>query len=365
MRSLTAIITPLVASALVPLQESVISTQFTSYHQGPHSVTAAAPAGQLGDGSAMAPAGTPQLPNLLNGYAVRPPWKVAGVDYAVGIPAGTVLKNPTTINMTGVSINGNVIYITGNNVTLDGYDFSLNGGYSVVVEGANDTVKDLNFAIGSSSQGSVGMTSTASNFTFEYNVMNGNGSTFGINQSELLNLGANSGQTTVEYNLIENAAQHAISIGNSSINNAGSFIIAYNVVEGVCDAPGAHGDLLQIEAGTFINAQVIFNTVYENNPPASTQGWMLEGNTGQTWIDSGTVAYNTTIALGATSAGGPDLGPFTGITPSTANPGTVSVNNNYFDPTSMTTLVRDRSVPRLSICANNRNMITGAVMMAC
>ena len=41
------------------------------------------PTATLGDGSANAPAGTPQLPNLLNGYAVRPPWEVAGVDYAV------------------------------------------------------------------------------------------------------------------------------------------------------------------------------------------------------------------------------------------------------------------------------------------
>ena len=46
----------------------------------------------LGDGSANAPAGTPQLPTLLNGYAVRPSWNVAGVDYYVGVPTGTVLK---------------------------------------------------------------------------------------------------------------------------------------------------------------------------------------------------------------------------------------------------------------------------------
>ena len=36
--------------------------------------------------------GQPQLPNLLSGYAVRAPWQVAGVDYHVGIAAGTTLK---------------------------------------------------------------------------------------------------------------------------------------------------------------------------------------------------------------------------------------------------------------------------------
>ena len=36
------------------------------------------------DGRSRAPSGTPQWPNLLDGYAARPPWSVAGVDYPVG-----------------------------------------------------------------------------------------------------------------------------------------------------------------------------------------------------------------------------------------------------------------------------------------
>ena len=46
----------------------------------------------LGDGSANAPAGTPQFPTLLNGYAKTPSWNVAGVNYAVGIPSGSLCK---------------------------------------------------------------------------------------------------------------------------------------------------------------------------------------------------------------------------------------------------------------------------------
>jgi hypothetical protein len=49
------------------------------------------------DGSANAPAGTAQLPNFFSGYSVRPPWKVAGVDYYVGIPQGTILKDPLAV----------------------------------------------------------------------------------------------------------------------------------------------------------------------------------------------------------------------------------------------------------------------------
>jgi len=33
---------------------------------------------------------------------------VAGVDYAVGIPQGTVLKDPATINMAGVTVDKNL-----------------------------------------------------------------------------------------------------------------------------------------------------------------------------------------------------------------------------------------------------------------
>src|SRR5262249_38756091 len=56
-------------------------------------VTTLDPTGMLGDGSANAPAGTPELPNLFAGEAARPSWEVAGVDYAVGIPTGTVLTD--------------------------------------------------------------------------------------------------------------------------------------------------------------------------------------------------------------------------------------------------------------------------------
>ena len=50
------------------------------------------------DGCPGAPSGTIQYPNLLNSYAVRPPWNVAGVDYYVGMPAGQNLIDWQSIN---------------------------------------------------------------------------------------------------------------------------------------------------------------------------------------------------------------------------------------------------------------------------
>jgi len=80
------------------------------------------------DGLVGASAGTPQYPNLLSAYAVRPAWNVAGVDYAVGVPAGLVLKDPTTDSLPGgCSYNSGTkgVSCSGNNITLQGYDFAL------------------------------------------------------------------------------------------------------------------------------------------------------------------------------------------------------------------------------------------------
>src|SRR4051812_28221359 len=104
------------------------------------------------DGSANAPAGTAQFANLVNGYAVRPTWNVAGVDYYVGTPSGTVLKDPTSISMAGVSVDksAHIISVSGSNVTLSGYDFGLNGGWQVnVINNANNvTIQNSHFQVG-------------------------------------------------------------------------------------------------------------------------------------------------------------------------------------------------------------------------
>ena len=111
------------------------------------------------DGSANAPAGTPQLPNILSNYATRPPWQVAGVDYAVGVPSGTTLKDPTVTGAlpAGATYNASnhTVTVTGNGVTLDGFDFSLHNGISLVIQSSNVTVQNSNFAVGSN-QGSLG-----------------------------------------------------------------------------------------------------------------------------------------------------------------------------------------------------------------
>lgn len=102
------------------------------------------------DGCPAASAGSPQLPTILNGYATRPPWNVAGVDYPVGVPAGTSLLDPTTAALPpGCSFSGSTVTCLGSTpITLNGYDFSLHNGTSLTISAANITVTCSKFVVG-------------------------------------------------------------------------------------------------------------------------------------------------------------------------------------------------------------------------
>ena len=65
------------------------------------------------DGAVNAPSGSAQYSRGLSGDRVRPPWKVAGFDYYVGIPDGTVLVSPTSISDPNVTISGNAVVCGG------------------------------------------------------------------------------------------------------------------------------------------------------------------------------------------------------------------------------------------------------------
>ena len=105
------------------------------------------------DGSASAPAGTAQDPNFFSDYSIRPPWEVAGVDYAVGVPSGTTLKDWWTLSGPGISVDkvtGVVLVTNTTGVTLDGIDFSLHGGANVAfVNSPGGVVENSKFAVGS------------------------------------------------------------------------------------------------------------------------------------------------------------------------------------------------------------------------
>ena len=252
------------------------------------------------DGAVNAPAGTPQLPSLLSGYAVRPPWKVAGIDYAVGVPSGTALKDPLTLSMSGVSVDttSHTIFVTGNNVTLNGYDFSLEGGWEVYVEGANDVIENSNFKVGANNLVPIGSSTAASNLTVMYNTIDGGGAGVAGNPTAIYTLISfgGSGGMTAEYNWLKNAPQHIIEFLN------GTLIDRYNLIQDAGYYVGAHVNDVQFN-GSVSNGSVIdFNTVYNPQPvngypDAQGEGIQVEAQLGST-ITNTQVENNTVIATG-------------------------------------------------------------------
>lgn len=143
------------------------------------------PGNGFADGVSGAPTGTPQLPSLLSGYAVRPPWNVAGVDYRVGINTGVTLLDPATISTSAGAIQRvgtDHIVLSGNGTVLDGYDLSLttvgNTGFFVSVTGTNCKIRNCNISAASLNwvhTSLVDVSSSTNNCTVEYSVLDGGG----------------------------------------------------------------------------------------------------------------------------------------------------------------------------------------------
>jgi T5SS/PEP-CTERM-associated repeat protein len=249
------------------------------------------------DGSAGAPAGTPQLPNLLSGYPVRPPWEVAGVDYAVGVPSGTVLKDPATISMAGVNLDvkNAVAFVTGNNVTLNGYDFSLNGGWDVYVTGTNDVIENSFFKVGTANQQPIGAGISASNLTIIDNTIDGSGLGVMNDPQAVASLITDAGTgLTVEYNWLENAPQHDVEFAGGQLRDE------YNLIQNVGYYNGGHVNYIQFDGGVAIDPIVAFNTFYNpphQGQPGAGEGVQIEAQLGSVILGA-QVENNTIISPG-------------------------------------------------------------------
>jgi hypothetical protein len=312
----------------------------------------------INDGSANAPVGSPELPTLLDAYgANRPAWNVAGVDYHVGVPAGLALKDPATLSsMAGVSVDtsNHIINVTGNNVTLDGYDFSLNGGWGVVVQGANTKILDSNFFVGANSNKPILAAVSSSNLSVAFSTIDGHDDG---NVSALIE-NRGSGTLSVQYSWLKNSGGDIIQMHNGG-QPAGA-VIENNLIQNAGMAPGAHGDYTEFLDGPF-TATIKFNTTTQEG--GTTQGFMVEPDIGSS---PGTIVFGEIGNNTFTSKGG--LNTFTGVTVADIV-NSFTVHDNYFDPT--TTLsglaiggVRggpDDGNPKSSY-VHNVNMVTGAIL---
>ncbi|RFB81076.1 Ig-like domain-containing protein [Methylovirgula sp. 4M-Z18] len=238
-----------------------------------------------GDGSIGAAGGVLQEPGLLNNYASRPAWQVAGVDYAVGVTPNTVLQTPTVNDLpAGVTLGQGVIYVDGNNVTLNGYDLT---NYTVMVNSdATGTVTISNCAAttGVNIRSTVDATANlvVQNCTFD-----GGGMASDPN-FQLIKVWT---PLTVEYSVIKNAPAAIYAGGGAPLT------VLYNEMEGFAWSPGAHANAIYVTGGNNPSATTLiaYNTIY-SGATQNAQGFPIGLGAAIAFFDDGGNFYHSTVA---------------------------------------------------------------------
>jgi hypothetical protein len=291
---------------------------------GALSHAAAEPPRHIDDGSAAALPGRPLLPGILVHYATRPPWKVAGVDYAVGVPAGTPLQDPATIAIAGTSVDAakHTVVISGSNVTLKGYDFSRSGGWGIYIDAkaANTVIRDCNFLVGANNVVPINAGAGSGNLTILNNTFDA--TTRSGEVWALVNYNG-SGRFIAQYNSFLNAPDDAIDFGAGKMTT----VVQFNVFQNLGTNPQAHADAVQYVSTTSNNSVISFNTIYQSHP-SGNQGLQIEAQNGSTitntWVENNViVAKDTGRTMSYSIFVGADPGPNTidGVV----------VANNYID----------------------------------
>jgi hypothetical protein len=216
-----------------------------------------------------------------SGYSITPsvyqatphnastPWNMPGVDYYVGIPAGTTLADPTTTLPSGATYASNVVTVTGCNVTLNALDFTLhNTSVNVNVSSSNctTTIQNSKFqANGNTLQPIALLTNLGSggNFIFQYNTYNGLATLGGTGTAWQVNdpiEGRGNGNSiSLLYNYFYNFDSKVIQISGSSPSVA--LIEKYNLFADFGSCNGcSHGEAEYTYSGNTASVSIEFNT---------------------------------------------------------------------------------------------------------
>jgi len=299
---------------------------------------------------------------LLDSYAVRPTWQVAGVDYDVGTPSGTKLKDPSTIKMSGVSVNTgtHTITVSSSNVTLDGYDFSLNGGWQVsVINNANNvTIQNSYFKVGSNNLMPIDADRGGS-VNVLHNTFEGGADT-GSTVNSMFYTGAGA---VVEYNRFTKFPNDAI-----DITHDGNYTIQYNLFDTM--GTGAyHSDAIQTYFSDIQSIVVQYNTMYQPpnwTGPDEINAFFRIGDQQGHVVHNPVAAYNTIVMP---SSGAPTSGVFqwgSGGAGTLVNP---SIHDNFINPTGVrysivSTYLQDKTGVINPVTYNNIDMTTGKPLLS-
>ena len=258
-----------------------------------------------------------EQPDLFAPYRHRPAWRVAGVDYCVGVPEGLPLKSPATIAMAGARADrsAHIVRVSGDNVRLDGYDFSVDGGWGVFIEGKGTVISNSKFAVGANGLAPVLGMQSSGDVTLTDSTIDGADSPDVGGLIEMRGAGV----LTVRRSWLKNSADDIVQMHN---NGPADLILEYNLIQNSGMAPGAHGDWTEFIGGPF-TARIAYNTATQDG--GATQGFMVEPDLGSSpgVVTSGEIANNT--MKGTVSV-------FTGVTVADIVDN-FYVRDNYFDPT--------------------------------
>jgi hypothetical protein len=241
-----------------------------------------------------------QHPTLLASYRNPPPWKVAGVDYAVGVPSTTPLTDWQLLSGPGITVKATAMppYVRvddTSNAVISGVDFSLHGGANLFfVNSPNPTVTNSKFGGPNLSKITayvIFADSNSPNFTVSYNTVDGGGAGSG---SSLVGA-AGGGTTTLTYNWLKNFPQHVLEIQTNNVPY--SVVYKYNLIEQGAQSPGAHLNYLQFgtNSNSSSSVDVEYNTSYQTRQASAGEGYQFYSN-GSGLIQNVTMAYNVMIA---------------------------------------------------------------------
>jgi hypothetical protein len=344
------------ASNIVPTDNGAVYTLTVAASNGAGtSAGKSIPVTFYADGALSAPTGTAPLPTLFSAtYTIRPPWKVAGVDYPVGLPSGTTLSNPTTAGLpTGCtySSSAHTVNCVTAGVTVSGYDFSVGNGVGLVIQAANIIVQNNNFKMGTNA--AVPINVAASNPTIQYNTIDESGvedvNTFG--GVIYVSSGSATGMT-IEYNYLKNACCDFVD------SESGTTINKYNLATYDGETAGTHPDFNQFNpTSNNTTMQCAFNTWINTIPPSQvgSQGTTI-GDNADPVVGTNSFDNNTLIASGSSQSASYWIRVYQ---PAVQAGATVSAQNNYADVTQAFGFAYPGSSGSSTTFANNTNLVTG------
>lgn len=318
------------------------------------------------DGRANAAPGSAQYPTLLNSYTpsgsrtrtgksiaatlaqtnYQPPWMVAGVDYAVGVPSNVTLKTTFEADITGGGpLDGLLGYNPANgqirviapNVTLDGYDLTVLDPWDGLIgdDGTshNFTVQNCRFGASPGIGGYINW--------FNNGITIKNCEFYGDHQSATITIhssGSFSCSGTVMYNRLSSAYQHPLEVGNGGAGAISSLVYKYNLIEDYGTDPGgqSHLNYLQFGSSPASNIAAEFNTVLQHVEPCGGNGFQFFGSGGDNvTFTNASMQYNTLISVGNPVTPGPTqvkaITYFLQMTNDAAKWNNSTIANNYAD----------------------------------